>query len=698
MLDENISVANAVNQMHSKKVETIIVQTKYERRFGIVTDSDILDKVVIKGIDSDEIFLKNIMSYPAITLSTKATVHDALEIMRIKKIKRVLIISQDNVDEIIGIVTQSTLANAIRASVLERTFRPYRVLVREHYKPIAGNLGFLMQFAGVLMIVPALIATFLGENKSATGIYLAVVATSITGFVLNTLGEKSPLNLKQSSIVVVLGFVLLSIFGSLPYMYINPFWKGIDIITLFVNSFFESSSGFTTTGISTITHPEDLPQSFSFYRSFTLWVGGLSFVYLVMSLYYPEKKLASMRSILGAGILKFRQLVSTISIIFVFYAIILILLLYFLGFNSIIIGSSVNTNGINNNDQIEMIIDSVSVIFATLTSGGFVPVSTFLTLENIGQLMVIIAGMIIAALPFAFHYGIFSREIKARELTSEILVYVIFIIVSILLFTSIEYQYLNSIVSSNKAMISKGPSTQIEKGPTLIWIISAFHVISASTTTGFQFIDLSNLSSLGKIELIIIMLVGGTAFSTAGGIKIARLILIYKLLKKRKSLNLKDILRTTSTSISSTPSQFTNYVKSNVKTKKNTYKQGKNTGRSSINITKSSDNSSPSSSINYLKPPSIAITNKPLREALLVILLFVLVSIVSAFSICYLANKNFIDSLFESSSAISNTGLSVGITTMNLDNISKSILSLEMILGRFEIIAVLYIFIDRLRR
>ncbi|MGN6346816.1 MAG: potassium transporter TrkG, partial [Candidatus Nitrosocosmicus sp.] len=437
--------------------------------------------------------------------------------------------------------------------------------------------------------------------------------------------------------------------------------------------------------------------SFSFYRSFTLWVGGLSFVYLVMSLYYPEKKLASMRNILGAGILKFRQLVSTISIIFVFYATILILLLYFLGFNSIIIGSSVNTNGINNNDQIEMIIDSVSVIFATLTSGGFVPISTFLTLENVGQLMVIIAGMIIAALPFAFHYGIFSREIKARELTSEILVYVIFIIVSVFLFTSIEYQYLDSIVSSNKAMISKGPSTQIEKGHTLVWIISAFHVISAATTTGFQFIDLSNLSSLGKIELIIIMLVGGTAFSTAGGIKIARLILIYKLLKKRKSLNLKDILRTTSTSISSTPSQFTNYFKSNVETKKNTYKQGKNIGRSSINTTKSSDNSSPSSSINYLKPPSIAITNKPLREALLVILLFVSVSIVSAFSICYLANKNFIDSLFESSSAISNTGLSVGITTMNLDNISKSILSLEMILGRFEIIAVLYIFIDRLR-
>ncbi|MGN6349652.1 MAG: potassium transporter TrkG [Candidatus Nitrosocosmicus sp.] len=634
------------------------------------------------------------MSYPAVTLSTKATVHDALEIMRIRKIKRIPVTESENSQKIIGIVTQSTLANAIRTSVLERTFRPYRVLVREHYKPIAGNLGFLMQFAGILMIAPALVATFLGENKSATGIYLAVVATSITGFVLNTLGEKSPLNLKQSSIVVVLGFVLLSTFGSLPYMYINPFWKGIDIISLFVNSFFESSSGFTTTGISTITHPEDLPQSFTFYRSFTLWVGGLSFVYLVMSLYYPEKKLASMRNMLGEGILKFRQLVSTISIIFVLYATILIVLLYFLGINNSVIKSSSNLNEIANN-QLGVILNSVSIIFATLTSGGFAPMSTFLTLENIGQLIVLMAAMIIAALPFAFHYGIFSREIKARELTSEITVYVIFIIISIFVFTLLEYNYLDSVISGKKAILSNDIASQKEREPQLVWTLSAFHIISAATTTGLQFIDMSNLSVAGKIEFIIIMLVGGTAFSTAGGIKIARLILIYKILKKRKHTSLKDILRSTSTSISSTPSQFANIDKSNRKYKTENNIQEKPSSSSIIHNAKPSVFSFYSK--NYLKSTSIAMTNKPLRDALLVIFLFVSISVVSAIVIGFIANRNFIDALFESSSAISNTGLSVGISTMNLDNISKSILSLEMILGRFEIIAILYIFIDKLR-
>lgn len=64
--------------------------------------------------------------------------------MRARVIKRVPITNLENQNTIIGIVTQVALANAIRTSVLERTFRPYRVLVREHYKPIAGNLGFLM--------------------------------------------------------------------------------------------------------------------------------------------------------------------------------------------------------------------------------------------------------------------------------------------------------------------------------------------------------------------------------------------------------------------------------------------------------------------------------------------------------------------------------------------------------------------------
>ena len=84
------------------------------------------------------------------------------------------------------------------------------------------------------------------------------------------------------------------------------------------------------------------------------------------------------------------------------------------------------------------------------------------------------------------------------------------------------------------------------------------------------------------------MLIGGTAFSTAGGIKIARIIIIYKLLNKRKYSSLKDILRFTSTSISSTPSQFTNYNKSDKGSKKLEYKKQKSKSEENLSSNSSS--------------------------------------------------------------------------------------------------------------
>ncbi len=358
VLDENVDVASAVKQVHAKNAETIIVTTD-EKPIGIVTDSDILDKIVMRGANSDKVLLKSIMSSPIVTLSSKATVRQALNIMRVNVIKRIPIIDDEKV---LGIVTQEGLANAIRTSVLEKTFRSYRVIIREHYKPILANLGFLLQFAGILFIAPAILGMILGETTSASGMFLAITMMFLTGFILNAYGEKTPLNLKQASLLMVLSFVLLSLFGSIPYMYVNPFSNNIDPLSLLVNSFFESASGFTTTGLSFIVYPENLPQSFDFYRAFTQWVGGLSFVYLVITFFYTERKLIHMKGMIGGGILKLKQLLLTIGVIFTFYTAVLIIMLYLLG----------NSN----------IIYSVSLIFSSVTGGGFIPVSTAISIEN----------------------------------------------------------------------------------------------------------------------------------------------------------------------------------------------------------------------------------------------------------------------------------------------------------------------------
>ena len=86
-VEQNATVTSAVTLLHSKKAETIIVITKEEKPIGIVTDTDILDKVVSRGEDSDFVNLESIMSSPIITISSSATVKQAIDLMRINKIK-----------------------------------------------------------------------------------------------------------------------------------------------------------------------------------------------------------------------------------------------------------------------------------------------------------------------------------------------------------------------------------------------------------------------------------------------------------------------------------------------------------------------------------------------------------------------------------------------------------------------------------
>ncbi|HEU5120421.1 MAG TPA: potassium transporter TrkG [Candidatus Nitrosocosmicus sp.] len=613
ILDEDTDAATAVKQMHDKKAETIIVKNKSDEYVGIITDSDILDKIVMRGEDSDEVAIKTIMTSPLITISAKANARQALELMRLNVVKRIPV--TDNI-HILGIVTQEGLAHAIRTSVLEKTFRPYRAVIREHYKPIWGNLGFILQFAGLLFIGPAFLATIFDEMVSAVGIFLCIIFMFVTGFVLNSYGEKTPLNLRQASVLMVSSFVLLSFFGSIPYMYVNPFGTSIDPLSLFVKSFFESASGFTTTGLSQLLHPEDLPKSFDFYRSFTQWIGGLSFVYLIITFFYPERKLAHMKGMIGGGGLRLKQLLLTITVIFTIYTVILTTLLYLFGYQTAIY--------------------NISLIFSTVTGGGFIPTSTSIDYDDTAQMFILLTGMIISALPFAFHYAIFSKEIHTTKMRPEIYTYFGIIAISIIVFYFI--------IASTTDLKSMS-------------IFAIFHVVSASTNTGFQFIDMSLLSDEGKIYLIIIMLIGGTAFSTAGGIKVGRLLQIVQKVTKKKF-----VADTSTRSISGISSRYQNgYTKPEPKSEK-------------------------------IKE------EKAFKETLLIIVLFVVVSFITAIVIWNFEGKDFLNSLFESVSAITTTGISAGITSPNMSIITQVFLIFNMIAGRFEIIAIVYFFLEISRR
>ena len=153
------------------------------------------------------------------------------------------------------------------------------------------------------------------------------------------------------------------------------------------------------------------------------------------------------------------------------------------------------------------------------------------------------------------------------------------------------------------------------------------------------------------------MLIGGTAFSTAGGIKVGRILQItQKLTKKRFSAD------TSTRSISSVSSRY-------------------------------------DSSININKPKSEKLKEeKTFREALLVILLFISLSFITAIVLSYFNQKNLLDSLFESVSAVTTTGLSTGMTSLNMNIISKIFLIINMIAGRFEIIAIVYLVLEVSKR
>lgn len=585
LIDGETDVAKAVETMQARNGDTIIVTSRGEP-IGIVTDSDILDKVVQTGGDSDRILLKTIMTRPVITASPKATAREVLGLMRFYKIKRIPIIEDEKV---VGIVTQRVLADSIRTSVLERTFRKYRSAVRDQLKTLLGNMGLVIQFAGILLVFPALLGAFTGQTESAAGMFIAVVSLFATGFVLNTYGERGPLNLKQSSILVVSSFLLLGLFGSIPYMYVNPFGN-VPIDALFVNSFFESISGFTTTGLTMIAFPENMPDSLIFYRAYTQWTGGLSFIYLVMTLFYPEQKLQSMRGFISGSSLRFKQLLITISIIFTIYTVVLALLFYF-------------TGGTNPYHTLALVFDSV-------TGGGFSPSSTAVTPTNVPHLLLLGVGMIISALPFAFHYSIFFKEMRKKKLGMEVLVYGI---------------VMTSAVPVFLVLSGTDPLT------------SAFHVVSASTNSGFQYLDVQASPTAAKAALIVLMMAGGTTFSTAGGIKIGRFLLIYQKLAKK---DLTDVY----TSVS---------------------------------------------------PQSM---DKASRQAAIVIELFIGVAFVTGAALSMLENAPFEDALFEAVSALTTTGLSTGIIAVDADLVPKLILVANMVVGRFEIVAILFIFVAWFRR
>jgi trk system potassium uptake protein TrkH len=230
------------------------------------------------------------------------------------------------------------------------------------------------------------------------------------------------------------------------------------------------------------------------------------------------------------------------------------------------------------------------------------------------------------------------------------------------------------------------------------WITSVFHVISASTTTGFQLVNFESISVEAKIILVIVMMIGGMAYSTAGGIKFDRLILVLRtLLKGNMFFHIRKGKRSLPQPISATspPRKPATLPGAN----NNLINKIPDSKGSHISNDKIDRNDIKRNTVSTTKTSILTTTpnNKTMRDTIFVIILFPAVSLGTAVAISYLDGSNFFDTFFESVSAVTNTGLTSGITSPDLGVSSKIILSVNMIIGRFEIIAILYIFLNRFR-
>lgn len=576
-LAPSVGTRTAARMLRHYERDDIVVIDRQDMPIGIVTDEDILSKVSDATVYAETTTLKDIMSTPLITVNEKSTLQDALNKMRDNRIKKLPVLSKKN--EVVGMIFQTAIANAIR----DATATPARLL-SPPVKAVLGNLGFVLQFAGVLLLVPAIVATVLEDTAIATGIYLTTVLLLVTGFFLNSYGEKSNLNLQQASILVFASLFLLSLFGTVPYLYVFP--SDDPNVVKFGNAFFSSAAGFTTGGISLFENPEELPESFTFYRSYTQLVGGMSFIYLVITAFYPESKLQSMRGFISGKTLHMKELFLTITVIFALYIVIVALLLFALGERNL--------------------LNDFSLAMSTLATGGFVPTSTILDGLIWQEYLVLMGAMILGALPFTFHYAFVRKKFLAPKLGKEVLTYFAILCSAILLFVA---------VSGSDPMEG------------------VFHTISASTTAGLQLESLSVLGGGAQSILIILMIIGGCGFSTAGGLKIFRL------------FHIKDAIRVI---------RHRGWKEMSEQTRKEIISSG------------------------------------------IILALFLILSAATGAHLAAIEGVSYKDAFLEAVGVITTGGLSAGVIDSDTDPATKIYLGFLMIFGRLEIIAIIYIFVPRL--
>ncbi|NEW84807.1 MAG: TrkH family potassium uptake protein [Mariniphaga sp.] len=336
-------------------------------------------------------------------------------------------------------------------------------------------------------------------NEPLSPLLLSILVAIIPYLIFMNLVKtkiKDEIQTHEAIISVVSGWFLMALLGVLPYIFSGS-------IPHFVNAFFESASGFTTTGSSILTNIEALPKSILFWRSMTHWVGGIGIISLVIiilpSLDIGGYRIFSLESSLQEKIHpRIKTVGRSLLIIYLLLTISQTILMMLGGMN---------------------LYESLNHSFSTVATGGFSPKNT--SLANYSPYIQYITTIfsVFAAMNFLVHYNILIGNFKKAFANEEFRFYIKAIVISGLFVMAIL------LVQTDKSVENAFRS-------------SFFYVVSITCGTGFATEDYMLWPTAAWVTMFLLISVGGCTGSTSGGIKMARHLIV---LRNIKSLIYKTI-------------------------------------------------------------------------------------------------------------------------------------------------------------
>ncbi len=362
-------------------------------------------------------------------------------------------------------------------------------LPKINWKVIIHILGFLLIIEGLFMFTGIPFSLYYCGNKcfSLMNSGIFTFATGLTLWYVTKSAEKK-IGKREAYLIVSLAWIVISLFGMVPYLLSGA----IPSVT---DAFFETISGFTTTGASILTDIESLPKGILFWRAMTHWIGGMGIIVLSVAI-LPLLGIGGMQLFVAEmpGITPDKlhpRITATAKRLWLIYV-----ALTFVETAFLMLGDM-------------SFFDSLAHSFATMATGGFSTQNASVANYSPYIQYVIIVFMILAGTNFTLHYFAIHGKLKTVWQNEEYRTYILFTFGFAVIITLL--------------LIFEGNSN-VEK----VFRDSLFQVVSIVTTTGFVSADYLLWPAHIWIFIFVLMFIGGSAGSTGGGIKIARHILLLK--------------------------------------------------------------------------------------------------------------------------------------------------------------------------